>query len=71
MLDCSQSLSEQLGLPSTLVRFVRDEGGATAIEYALVASIISVGIFAGYVALGDSQLRVFEQWTKAVKGTMK
>ena len=33
-------------------RFVQDESGATAIEYGLIAALISVGIIAAARALG-------------------
>lgn len=35
-------------------RFMRDEGGATAIEYAMIASGIAVAIAATIVTLGSS-----------------
>jgi pilus assembly protein Flp/PilA len=34
-------------------RFVKDESGATAIEYALIAAFIGVAITAAVTALGD------------------
>jgi pilus assembly protein Flp/PilA len=37
---------------STLKRFVRDESGATAIEYGLIAALIAVVIIAGARLLG-------------------
>lgn len=38
-----------------LIRVViRDEGGATSIEYGLVAALISLASFAAYVQLGSS-----------------
>jgi pilus assembly protein Flp/PilA len=33
-------------------RFVKDESGATAIEYGLIAALIAVGIIAAAKALG-------------------
>ncbi len=33
-------------------RFVNDESGATAIEYGLIAALISVALIAGGTALG-------------------
>ena len=33
-------------------RFVRDESGATAVEYALLASLIAIAIIGGATALG-------------------
>jgi pilus assembly protein Flp/PilA len=41
-------------------RFVRDESGATAIEYGLIAALISVVIIAAVKTLGGSLKGVFE-----------
>jgi pilus assembly protein Flp/PilA len=39
---------------STLIgRFFRNEDGATSIEYALIASLISIVIVGGAMSLGD------------------
>jgi len=35
-------------------RFVKDESGATAIEYGLIAALIAVAIMVGATALGSS-----------------
>jgi len=35
-------------------RFLRDESGATAIEYGLIASLIAVAIITGATALGSN-----------------
>ncbi|MFK0276069.1 Flp family type IVb pilin [Ensifer sp. NPDC090286] len=35
-------------------RLLRDESGATAIEYGLIAALISVALIAGASTLGDS-----------------
>lgn len=37
-----------------LKRFVRNESGATAIEYGLIAALIALAITAGASALGTS-----------------
>jgi pilus assembly protein Flp/PilA len=39
---------------TAVLRFMRDEGGATAIEYAMIASGIAVAIAATIVTLGSS-----------------
>jgi pilus assembly protein Flp/PilA len=39
---------------STLRRFMKDETGATAIEYGLIASLIALAIVAGVTAFADS-----------------
>jgi pilus assembly protein Flp/PilA len=41
-------------LVTPLLRFLRDEGGATAIEYAMIASGIAVAIATTIVSLGSS-----------------
>jgi len=40
-------------------RFVRDESGATAIEYGLIAALISVVIIAAVTTLGTNLKAVF------------
>jgi pilus assembly protein Flp/PilA len=53
----------QLGLFSMtkLIRkFLRNEQGATAIEYGLIASLIGVAIIAGATALGTSLNSTFQ-----------
>ena len=35
-------------------RFLKDESGATAIEYGLIAALIAVAIIGGATALGNS-----------------
>lgn len=37
-----------------VARFVKNESGATAIEYGLIAALISVAIIGGATALGTS-----------------
>ncbi len=40
-------------------RFLNDESGATAIEYGLIAALISVGIIAAATTLGDGLSNLF------------
>ena len=40
-------------------RFAKDESGATAIEYCLIAALISVGIILAATALGGSLGNLF------------
>jgi pilus assembly protein Flp/PilA len=40
-------------------RLMKDESGATAIEYGLIAALISVALIAGAGALGESLDNVF------------
>jgi pilus assembly protein Flp/PilA len=41
-------------------RFVKDESGATAIEYGLIATLIGVAIIAGATALGGALDSTFQ-----------
>ncbi len=38
----------------TFSRFLKDESGATAIEYGLIASLIAVAIITGASSLGNN-----------------
>ena len=43
----------------TLSRFARDEGGATSLEYGLIAGFVSVAILSAVVSMGDSIGSIF------------
>ena len=43
----------------TLRNFIRDESGATAIEYGLIAALISVAAITALGALGSSLTDIF------------
>lgn len=40
-------------------RFLKDESGATAIEYGLIAALIAVGIIAAATTLGNGLSNIF------------
>jgi pilus assembly protein Flp/PilA len=42
-----------------VTRFVKDESGATAIEYGLIAALVAVGIIAALTALKGSLISTF------------
>ena len=48
-------------------RFVRDESGATAIEYGLIAAGIAVVIIAAVQAIGTNLSATFQKVASAVK----
>jgi pilus assembly protein Flp/PilA len=52
---------------TTLIRFLRDDKGATAIEYGLIAAGISVAIIATVVGLGTKLNTTFESVNAALK----
>jgi pilus assembly protein Flp/PilA len=49
-----------------VVRFMRDESGATAIEYGLIAALIAVGIIAASRSIGSQISSTFN----TIKDTM-
>ena len=56
----------------TVARFMNDESGATAIEYGLIAALISVGIIAAATTLGNGLSGLFTGiGTKLVNQTGK
>ncbi len=44
---------------SKMIAFVRDEDGSTAIEYGLIAALVSVAAIGALSALGDSLNNIF------------
>ncbi len=46
---------------TTIQRFIKDEAGATAIEYGLIAALISVAIIAATTALGTNISATFNK----------
>jgi pilus assembly protein Flp/PilA len=44
---------------ASLKQLIRDESGATAIEYGLIAALISVAAIGAFTAVGSSLLTTF------------
>ena len=55
-------------MKSHVVRFLKDESGATAIEYGLIAALIAVGIIAAARGLGSQIGDTFNTVTTTMKG---
>lgn len=53
------------------VAFVADTRGDTAVQYALIASLISVFLLSAYLAVGNAQTRAFEAWSTAVSNAIE
>lgn len=64
---------ECLTMKNIFARFAKDESGATAIEYGLIAALIAVVIVAGASAVGDSLNAKFDTISTAIDeaGTKK
>lgn len=50
----------------TLRNFIADESGATAVEYGLIAALVSVATISGFEALGSSLVNVFDRVTSTL-----
>lgn len=53
---------------TTLMTLLKGKSGATAIEYGLLAGLISVAMIIGLGAFSDSLLGVFQKITNAILG---
>ena len=58
---------EELQMNKLVVRFAKDELGATAIEYGLIAAGISVAIIAVVQGLGTNLKNTFQSVSTALK----
>ena len=54
-------------MTSIFARFLKDESGATAIEYGLIAALISVALIAGATLLGNELEDTFNYLGKEMK----
>jgi pilus assembly protein Flp/PilA len=50
-------------------RFIRDESGATAIEYGLIAALIAVAIIGAITAVGTKLSTTFTSVSSGLSGT--
>jgi pilus assembly protein Flp/PilA len=50
------------------VKFMKDESGATAIEYGLIAALISVAAIAALQAMGGSLTKMFNTVKTSLAG---
>ncbi len=51
---------------TTAIRFARDEDGATAIEYGLIAALVSVAAIGALTAMGQSLNTMFNTVSTAL-----
>ena len=51
---------------SLILSFLRDKGGATAIEYGLIAALIAVALIAGLGGLSNNLANMFNMLSNTV-----
>ncbi|MEN3792903.1 Flp family type IVb pilin [Fulvimarina sp. MAC3] len=55
-------------MSKTFARFLKNESGATAIEYALIAGIVAVGLIATLTTLKNDMITGFGKISSKVQG---
>ena len=55
---------------ATIKRFLDDDSGATAIEYGLIAALVSVFAITALSAMGDSLAAVFDTSAETINGVL-
>ncbi|MGO3742603.1 Flp family type IVb pilin [Kerstersia sp.] len=55
-------------MKAQIMRFLKDEDGATAIEYGLIAGLIAVGIIVALTALGEDLSELFGRVSGKLNG---
>ncbi len=56
-------------MQNLVTRFIKDESGATAIEYGLIAALISVALIAGAKAIGTGLDEKFGDVATGIAGS--
>lgn len=56
-------------MPALIARFLKDETGATAIEYGLIAALIAVAAIAAMQGLGTQLNKTFTNVTTNMKAS--
>ncbi len=54
-----------------MIAFVRDEDGATAIEYGLIAALVSVAAIGALTAMGNSLSTMFNTVSSALSSAAR
>jgi len=56
-------------MQNLMSKFIKDESGATAIEYGLIAALIAVALIGGATAIGGSLGNKFNAVSTAIDAT--
>ena len=57
-------------MAAVISRFMKDESGATAIEYGLIAALIATALITGATALGDALNSQFQGLSNTLNDSM-
>jgi len=64
----SATINGVTSMITKMIGFIRDEDGATAIEYGLIAALVSVAAIGALTAMGDSLNDLFGTVSSALSG---
>ena len=67
IVACMSNAQEDLKMNKLVMRFLRDNSGATAIEYGLIAAGISVAIIVAVQATGTAAKGTFNSVANALQ----
>lgn len=62
------SIANEDTIMRAITQFIDDERGVTAIEYALIAALVAVGIIVGATALGGGLSGLFDKIATKING---
>ena len=57
-------------IPLVMLDLIRDERGATAVEYALLAAVVAITAVAGLFAFGQSASNMWDQVSVTVSAAL-
>jgi pilus assembly protein Flp/PilA len=66
-----QTLKHRMPGYDLALRFARDDRGATAIEYGLIAALVAVGMLVGLKALGTGNASSWGNTSNSIVNAMK
>jgi pilus assembly protein Flp/PilA len=69
LAEVLMNIYQETNMSAIFARFMNDESGATAIEYGLIAALISVALITGAGALGNSLNNQFQNLSTKLNTT--
>ncbi len=58
-------------MPSSLIRFLKDEKGATALEYGLIMSLMTIACIAAFIALGANSGGMWDRIRNMISAALR
>jgi len=63
--------AKERAMPTLMTRFLKNRAGSTAIEYALIGTLVSIAIISGLALMADSVSDKFASIVTSVQQVMK